>query len=194
MVRKIVNDYAVFENVGGTRDIVFYYGAGGADSVTGVVAAEADYIVGLLRNEKPMSYDHALKRLSTWTPEPVGESEHGANLDALADRPCRDRRQHRLGRRRGAHAWSSWSAGWKAELRQAFDLARSRSSISVADVPPNQATHGGRPAGDHHPRRRRRLGVLQGERGAASLAAEIGQQLGWSLTGYSADQLAPAVR
>jgi hypothetical protein len=79
MVRKTVDNYAVFENVGGTRDIVFYYEAGGADSVTGVAAAEADYIVRLLRKEKQMSYDHALKRLSTWTPEPVGESEHGVD-------------------------------------------------------------------------------------------------------------------
>src|ERR1700755_60939 len=88
MARKIVTDYAVFENLGGTRDIVFYYQGGGADSVSGINAAEADFIVGLLRNEKPMSYDHALRRLSTWTAEDVGEAEVSTNLDAwLTENP-----------------------------------------------------------------------------------------------------------
>lgn len=75
MARKIVTNYAVFHNIGAASDIVFYYQGGGADSVTGVPVAEAAYIVDILRNEKPMSYDAALKRLSTWTAEPVGEGE-----------------------------------------------------------------------------------------------------------------------
>ncbi len=75
MARKIVTQYAVFHNIGAASDIVFYYQGGGADSVSGVPYQEAGYIVDLLRNEKPMSYDAALKRLSTYTPEPVGEGE-----------------------------------------------------------------------------------------------------------------------
>jgi len=75
MARKVVTQYAVFHNIGGASDIVFYYQGGGADSVTGVAYAEASYIVDLLRNEKPMSYDASIKRLSTYTPEPVGEGE-----------------------------------------------------------------------------------------------------------------------
>lgn len=75
MARKVVTHYAVFHNIGAGSDVVFYYQGGGADSVTGVPVAEAGFIVDLLRNEKPMSYDAALKRLSTWTPEPVGEEE-----------------------------------------------------------------------------------------------------------------------
>ena len=75
MARKIVTHYAVFHNIGGTSDIVFYYQDGGADSVGNVPFAETAYIVDLLRNEKPMSYDHDRKRLSTLTPEPVGEAE-----------------------------------------------------------------------------------------------------------------------
>jgi len=75
MARKIVTQYAVFHNIGAASDIVFYYQGGGADSVTGVPYAEASYIVDLLRNEKPMSYDASLKRLSTYTAEPVGEGE-----------------------------------------------------------------------------------------------------------------------
>jgi len=75
MARKVVTHYAVFHNIGGASDIVFYYQGGGSDNVTGVPFSEAAYIVNLLRNEKPMSYDAALKRLSTWTTEPVGEGE-----------------------------------------------------------------------------------------------------------------------
>jgi len=75
MARKVVTQYAVFHNIGGTSDIAFYYEGGGADSVSGVPHQEAVYIVDLLRNEKPMSYDATLKRLSTYTPEPVGEGE-----------------------------------------------------------------------------------------------------------------------
>jgi hypothetical protein len=189
MVRKIVNNYAVFENVGGTRDIVFYYEAGGADSVTGVGAAEANYVVRLLRDEKPMSYDHALKRLSTWTPEPVGESEHGVNLDVWLTGHAAIAASIVWEDAGGAHAWSSWSAGWKAELRQAFDLARSRSSIPVADVPANQATL----ADDQQVTTILAAGdawAYYKASVAQSLAAEIGQQLGWSLAGYSSDQLA----
>ena len=75
MARKVVTQYAVFHNIGAASDIVFYYQGGGADSVTGVPFAEAGYIVDLLRNEKPISYDATLKRLSTYAPEPVGEEE-----------------------------------------------------------------------------------------------------------------------
>jgi len=75
MARKIVTQYAVFHNIGASSDIVFYYQGGGADSVTGIPFTEAAFIVDLLRNEKPMSYDASLKRLSTYTPEPVGEGE-----------------------------------------------------------------------------------------------------------------------
>ena len=189
MARKLVSSYAVFENLGGTRDIVFYYQGGGADSVTGINAAEADYIVDLLRNEKPMSYDHSLKRLSTWSPEPVGEAETSPNLDAwLAAHPsiATSVVWEDSG---GSHAWSSWSAGWKAELRQAFELARIRGSIPVADVPPNQATL----ADDQQVTTILapadawayfKAGVAQ------SLAAEVGGQLLWSLLGYSTNQLA----
>lgn len=75
MARKVVTQYAVFHNIGAGSDIVFYYQGGGADSVSNVPVAEAGYIVDLLRNERPMSYDAALKRLSTYYAEPVGEGE-----------------------------------------------------------------------------------------------------------------------
>jgi hypothetical protein len=188
MARKIVRSYAVFENIGGTRDIVFYYQDGGADSVSGVSAAEADYIADLLRKEKPISYDHARKRLSTWSPEEVGEAEISPNLDAWLNAHPSIAASIVWEDSGGSHAWPSWVAGWKAELRQAFNLARIRSSISVADVPPNQATL----ADDQQV-----TTILAPADAwayfkasvAQSLAAEIGGQLLWSLQGYSADQL-----
>ena len=188
MARKIVSNYAVFENLGGTRDIVFYYQGGGADSVSSVSAAEADYIVDLLRNEKPISYDHALKRISTWSPEEVGGAEARLDLNAwLNGRPAIAASivWEDAG---GSHAWSSWSAGWRAELRQAFEAARIRSSISVADVPPNQVT-----LADNQ-----QVNTVLAPSDAwayfkasvaQSLAAEIGAQLPWSLQYYSAGQL-----
>jgi hypothetical protein len=189
MARKIVSNYAVFENLGGTREIVFYYEGGGADTASGIGASEADYITDLLRNEKPISYDHALKRLSTWTPEPVGEAEIGPDLDAwLNAHPaiCAGIVWEDSG---AAHNWLSWSAARKGELRDAFELARNRGSIAVAEVPPNQAT-----MADDQPVT---TVLASGDAWAyfkasvaQSLAAEIGGQLLWSLQGYSADQLA----
>lgn len=189
MARKIVGSYAAFENLGGTRDIVFYYQDGGADSVSNVSAAEADYIVDLLRNEKPMSYDHALKRLSTWNPEAVGEAEKSPNLDVWLNAHPSVAAAIVWEDSGGAHNWSSWSAGRKDELRQAFELARNRGSISVAEVPPNQATFADN---------QNVTTVLAANDAwayfkasvAQSLAAEIGQQLLWSFQSYSASQLA----
>lgn len=75
MARKVVTHYAVFHNIGKATDVVFYYEGGGADSVSDIPYPEAGFIVDLLRNEKPMSYDHSLKRLSNYQMEPVGEGE-----------------------------------------------------------------------------------------------------------------------
>jgi len=75
MARKKVTHYAVFHNVGGTSSINMYYDGGGANNVPNLSIEEAAYIVDLLRNEKPMSYDHSRKRLSNYSAEPVGENE-----------------------------------------------------------------------------------------------------------------------
>ena len=189
MARKLVSTYAVFENLGGTRDIVFYYQGGGADSVSGVLPAEADHIVDLLRHEKPISYDHALKRVSTWSPEEVGEAEVSVTLDAWLNARLAIAASIVWEDAAGPHAWSSWSAGWKAELRQAFEIVRSRGSISVTDVPPNQVT-----LADNQ----QVITVLSPSDAwayfkasvAQSLAAEIGSHLPWSLQSYSPSQLA----
>jgi hypothetical protein len=188
MARKIVTDYAVFENLGGTREVVFYYEGGGADSLSGISAAETDFIVDLLRNEKPMSYDHALKRLSTWTTEEVGEAEIPVDLDAWLGANAAINTAIVWEDSSGAHAWTGWDAGRKAELRQAFESARSRGSIVVPDVPANQATLTDSQnvttilaAGDAWAYFKASV--------AQSLAQEIGAQLPWSIHAYSAEQL-----
>ncbi len=75
MARKKVTHYAVFYNVGGTSSVNVYYQGGGANTITNLSIEEASYVIDLLRNEKPMSYDHTRRRLSTWSVEPVGENE-----------------------------------------------------------------------------------------------------------------------
>jgi hypothetical protein len=189
MARKVVSEYAVFENIGGTRDIVFYYADGTADSVSGVNAAEAKYIADLLRNEKPITYDAALKRLSTSTPEPVGEAEKPVDVSAWLTAHAAIANSIVWQDAGGAHAWPSWSAAWKSELQAAFGLARARGSIAVAAVPPNQANPGDNdfvttvlaPAD---------AWAYFKASVAQALAAEIGGHFFWSLSGYSATQLA----
>ncbi|MEZ4383321.1 MAG: hypothetical protein R3A79_18475 [Nannocystaceae bacterium] len=75
MARKRVSSYAVFHDIKRTSSIVFYYEGGGADTLADVSVDEAAYIIDLLRNESPITYDHSRRRLSTLNPEPVGEGE-----------------------------------------------------------------------------------------------------------------------
>jgi hypothetical protein len=74
MAKKLVIQYAVFHNVGGTSDIAIYYDGGGADPILSIPFTEAAYLIDILRNEKPVYYDVALKRLST-SFENVGDGE-----------------------------------------------------------------------------------------------------------------------
>jgi hypothetical protein len=73
--RKIVSQYAVFHNIGGTSSVNVYYQDGGSDTITDLSVGEAGYIVDLLRNEKPLAYDPATRRLTSWNAEPAGEGE-----------------------------------------------------------------------------------------------------------------------
>ncbi len=82
MARKKINNYAVFQNIDGTISINVYYEEGGADTIDNLTVKESNYITNLLRNEKPISYDHSKRRLSTLFPEPVGEGE-GGSLEPL---------------------------------------------------------------------------------------------------------------
>ncbi|WP_046744339.1 hypothetical protein [Kordia zhangzhouensis] len=75
MARKRVTHYAVFHNIGGATSVNVYYQGGGANTISNLSIEEAGHVIDLLRNEKPMSYDHDRKRLSTLSLEPVGENE-----------------------------------------------------------------------------------------------------------------------
>lgn len=72
MARKRITHYAVFHNVGGNTSIVVYYDGGGADSIQNLTYSEASFMIDLLRNEKPMTYDNISKRLTTQHLEPAG--------------------------------------------------------------------------------------------------------------------------
>jgi len=75
MARKRITHYAVFHNVGGTSSINVYYEVGGADTIRELPIAEARYLIDILRNEKPMDYDHDRRRFMSGAVEPVGEAE-----------------------------------------------------------------------------------------------------------------------
>lgn len=75
MARKRVTHYAIFHNVGGTTAVNVYYEVGGADTISDLSILEARHIIDILRNEKPMDYDHDRQRFLSGAVEPVGEAE-----------------------------------------------------------------------------------------------------------------------
>lgn len=75
MARKRILNYAIFHNVGSTSEINVYYEGGGANNISGLSVNEALYIIDILRNEKPMDYDHDRRRFLSGALEPVGEGE-----------------------------------------------------------------------------------------------------------------------
>ncbi|GAB3321218.1 hypothetical protein GCM10027299_15380 [Larkinella ripae] len=186
MARKQLSSYAVFQNPTDGCDIVFYYEEGGSDSVQGVSAAEAAYVVDLLRNEKPMSYDHDRKRLSTLIAEPVGEAEVAPDLAAWLTAHPAVANSIVWEDAAGVHPWSSWTVNQQGQLRDAFHEAWNRGSIPVAAIPVNQLSDDGGAT------------VLSVSDAWAyfkasvghSLAVEYGQHLPWSLVGYSPNELA----
>jgi hypothetical protein len=89
----------------------------------------------------------------------------------------------------GAHPWSTWTTQQKLELQQAFVQALSGSPIPVAEIPPNQVTLADTDelqqilaASDAWAYFK--ASVVQ------SLAIETTQLVGWSISGYSAAELA----
>ncbi|MGC8873083.1 MAG: hypothetical protein ACP5SI_01375 [Chloroflexia bacterium] len=75
MARKIVSQYAVFHQLGGKTAVVLYYQQGEPDTLPNLDLREAAFVIDLLRNEKPISYDPETGQLSTYSPEPTGEGE-----------------------------------------------------------------------------------------------------------------------
>ena len=77
MARRNVNSYAVFQNVDDSVSLIFKYEGGGADVVRNLSLKESRYIVDLMRNEKPIAYDHDRRRIWTRLYEQVGQAEGG---------------------------------------------------------------------------------------------------------------------
>ncbi len=77
MSRRRVGHYALFHNVDGTAAINVYYADGGANTIHSLPLDEAEYIGELLREEKPVDYDHDRQRFFSGAVEPVGEGEGG---------------------------------------------------------------------------------------------------------------------
>ena len=188
MARKIVSDYAVFNNSPGTTSIVIYYERGGADVIRNLDEDEADYIVDILRHEKPVSYDATRKRLSTYYPEPVGEEETTPDLDRWLNDHRSIRNAIVWESSSGARNYSHWSSSQKQALNSAFLAAWNRSALTLADPPPNAVS----PNDNEHA-----TTVLASAHAwplylahvAQSLAVEIGEWVNWSIRSYSADKL-----
>lgn len=88
----------------------------------------------------------------------------------------------------GSHVWTSWSESWKAQLRQAFGFAWLGKSITVAEIPPNQAVV------DDNEYAETILAAADAwayfkASVAQSLVMEISHQLPWSFLGYPESQL-----
>lgn len=141
MARKPLKEYAVFKNVNGTTDIALYYTAGGADSLIGLPQDEADYIVSLLRNEKPMDYDADKKRFLSGDLEPVGEAEGGVLAPVFT---LEDWLSHRVSIRDNINwqktdgsivNYTSWTAAQKGELAAMYKTILFKQSPGLDAAP-----------------------------------------------------------
>ena len=89
----------------------------------------------------------------------------------------------------GAHPWPNWSAQRKAELDQAFALARSGGSIAVAKIPPNLAVLTDTQSVVQILRRSDAWAYFKASV-AQSLALETSLRVPWSVSGYDQAELA----
>jgi hypothetical protein len=188
MARKTVSNYAAFQNVGGTVSIVVYYTEGGADTIAGLGSEESEYVLDILRNEAPVSYDAVLKRLSTYSLELVGEAETLPDVEAwLAAHPTIASAMV-WESSTGTAAYPGWPQARKDALRSAFLAAWQRASIAIEDPPANQVSL----ANGQFPTTvlsEPTAWALYVAHVGLALATELGQWVPWSLTGYPADQL-----
>ncbi len=141
MARKKINSYAVFKNTDGTTSINVYYESGGANTISNLSLRESNYITDLLRNEKPLSYDHSRRRLSTWSVEPVGEAE-GGYLEPLFELNdwlnrhtyIRDFINFQLPNG-GIHNYRNWTATEKNELKTYYYKILRNRNTGVSETP-----------------------------------------------------------
>lgn len=69
-----VTSYVVYHEVGGTTEIVIYVQSGIGYSHQKLSNEQAQHLLDILRNEKPLYYDPSKKALKTGY-EPPGEAE-----------------------------------------------------------------------------------------------------------------------
>lgn len=194
MARKAVKDYAVFRNIGGGVDIAVYYSAGGADSILNTPQQEADFIIDLLRNEKPVDYDAEHKRFSTGF-ETVGQGEGAPPASYFT-------LENWLGARasiRNAIIWQkpggavvsydSWTAAQKADLASAYHTVLINQSHNLPAAPPLSSVAGDTEAAST------RLSEANAWKYftayvAQSLVMEADVRVPWSLQSQTAEELA----
>ena len=76
MAQKAVKGYFIRHAIGlGKTSLTLHFTDGGFDVIDNLEVSEAGYLVDLMRNEKPLTYNTANKTLATATVEPVGEAE-----------------------------------------------------------------------------------------------------------------------
>jgi hypothetical protein len=141
MARKKINNYAVFQNTDGKVSINVYYETGGADTIKDLSVKESKYITNLLRNEKPMSYDHSRKRLSNWSVEQVGEAEGGYleplfTLDRWINKRTYIRDFINFELPNGAvHNYKNWTTSEKKELSNYYNKVLRNRNTGVFETP-----------------------------------------------------------
>lgn len=74
MAHRPVKGYQVRHSIGHACVIVLTYEGGGNEILTNLSVTEANFLVDILRHEKPIWFDAANRELSTGV-EPVGEGE-----------------------------------------------------------------------------------------------------------------------
>jgi hypothetical protein len=194
MARKQVANYALFKNANGTADINVYYTVGGADTISNLSTAEANYITDILRNEKPVDYDAAIKRFMSGAAEPVGEGEGGVLAPAFT-------LENWLSKRlaiRNAINWektdgsiinyATWSAADKTALANMYMTILGNNSPNLAAAPslvinPAAADSAATTLSPANAWQYFIAYVAQ------SLVMEGDIRLPWSVSGYSAEEL-----
>jgi len=65
MAMQEITKYVVHHKTGGTTSIAVYYTAGTASEIKSLNAAEAGFLIELLRNTKPVYYDETTGMIQT---------------------------------------------------------------------------------------------------------------------------------
>ena len=76
MAAKTVKGYFVRHRIGDANTfLTLYFDGGGSEVINNLDISHAAYMIDLLRNEAPITYEITEKILATASQEPVGEGE-----------------------------------------------------------------------------------------------------------------------